>query len=178
MVIAIGSMVFSIVGGRLADKIGARIVALFGLVLLVVVSWLFSRVDLATPVWQLILLLAARGMCPGFTTQPLLAATMQDVHDPAEIAHGSTLTSMIRNLAGAVGTGLLVSLAQLWTSSSLRSLATGNPATKPLQAEAQMIGIHDTFLLSAALAIVAIILVLLLKGRKEREAGKAAVPSS
>ena len=171
--LALGSMVFALIGGLIADRIGTKTVSLIGVCALAVVSWLFSRITLATPVWQIAVLLGARGMCSGLSLQPLFAAAMIDVRDPAEVAHGSTLTTMIRNVGGAVGTGLLVSLAQMWAGSFLRTASAGSQATTQIRAQAQIVGIQDTVLLSAAVTIVAIGFVFVLRNKgKTAEAGR------
>jgi DHA2 family multidrug resistance protein len=172
--LAAGSMIFALLGGWIADRIGARTVALVGVIVLAIVSWLFSRISLTTPLWQIAVLLGARGMSSGLSLQPLFAAAMIDVRDPAEVAHGSTLTTMFRNVGGAIGTGLLVSLAQMWAGAYLRSAPGGSQstaqATQLLRDEAQMVGIQNTFLLSVAVVIVAMGFVFLLRGKTKAAA--------
>lgn len=169
---AVGTIIFALLGGRLADKIGPRVVTLGGVLVLAVASWLFSRITLETPLWQIALILGLRGISSGVTLQPLLAAAMMDISDRAEIAHGSTVTTMIRNVGPAVGTGLLVSLAQTWSGAFLKAASTGaaGQTTPLLRAQAQMTGIRDTFLFSVVIVVAAAAFIFLLRDRKEESA--------
>ena len=128
------SLLFTVIGGRLVDRIGPQRVAVTGFVLLAINTWLFSYLSLDTPLLQLSLLLALRGMALGLALQPLVVAVLADIHTPQETADASTMVTVIRNVAASAGVaagppGLRASIsidepwtARAGTSRTLREL--------------------------------------------------------
>ncbi|MBN9386849.1 MAG: multidrug efflux MFS transporter [Chloroflexi bacterium] len=166
---AITSMVFSLLGGRLADRIGARPVVLTGLTILAVITWFFTSLQLDTPFWMLDIFLAVRGVGLGLTSQPLVAASLADVRGAGETASASTVTTVIRNVVGSVAVAILATIVQSNTATHLQTLSA-QPGqangSKLLGQQAALLGMQDAFTISIFLVLAGIGAVFFLKGGK------------
>jgi len=133
---ALGSMVAVLIGGRLVDKIGVKAVVLPGLALLAFALWRFSFVTLQTPFMEFQVLLILRGFSLGLALQPLTVAVLAEIK-PAQLAQGTTINSVIRNISSSLGVAVLSTLVQTRTTFHYVRLAeqvtAGTPAAQLLQ---------------------------------------------
>jgi len=163
---ALTAMIFSLVGGRLADRIGGRQVVIGGLLILGIATWLLTGLQLDTEFWWLAVLLALRGMGLGLTSQPLVAVAMSDVHGRRETADAAAMTTVIRNVIASVGIAVLATMVQSGTASHLQQLsATGNSPAALLQKQAVLLSMHDAFVLSIVLIAGALVAAFFFKGK-------------
>jgi DHA2 family multidrug resistance protein len=106
--LALGAMPSMPVAGRYIDKRGPGKVALVGIVLVAAGMGAFaygvSQHIAYTPV--LLLALVVMGMGMGCTLTPVSASAMRALK-PAEVARGSTLLHVNRQVAGSIGTALM-----------------------------------------------------------------------
>lgn len=96
-------------GGKLFDKIGARPLLIFGLLLLAGATWMFAQIDINTPDQLIVLALILRGISMGFTFMPLQTAIMNRV-PIAKINRGSSLTSAVRQLFASFGVAMVATV--------------------------------------------------------------------
>jgi EmrB/QacA subfamily drug resistance transporter len=125
---ALGSMVATVVGGQLVDRIGVKAVVMPGLLLLAYASWSLSSVSLDTPFAQYQLLLILRGFALGLATQPLTVGLLSNIK-AKDLSQANSLNSVSRSLAGSVAVTVLSSLVSTQTSVHFAHLAGQVTAT-------------------------------------------------
>jgi len=99
------------ISGQLFDKIGPRPLIVSGLLLLAYATWKLSGLDLATSDAAIREILIMRGIAMGLITMPAMTVAMNTL-PPGLIARGSSLTNVLRQLFGAFGTAIFVTLLQ------------------------------------------------------------------
>jgi DHA2 family multidrug resistance protein len=119
---ALGSMVSSVLGGRLVDRLGMKQVVIPGLVLLGGALWGLSRLTLDTPFADFQWLLILRGLALGFTMQPVSAAAMAEIK-PALLSQASSLNSVVRSMVSALAVALVSTLVTNRTTFHYQRLA-------------------------------------------------------
>jgi EmrB/QacA subfamily drug resistance transporter len=119
--------------GRLVDKVGARPIILLGLPFLAVTTWQMSQLDLNTTDMTLRLWLAGRGCAMGFVMMPSMTAGLNAV-PLAKMSRGSAISNVMRQVFGAFGTAIVVTILQqrqAFHTAMLSQLVT--PDNVPLQ---------------------------------------------
>lgn len=95
--------------GRLFDAFGARWLAIIGLLILVVTTFMFSILSTETTFTYLAAVNAIRMLGIAMVMMPVTTAGLNAL--PANlIPHGSAMNNTMRQVAGAVGTALLVTI--------------------------------------------------------------------
>lgn len=103
----LSSMVFSSISGPLSGKLGSRIFAIAGMVLLGAAMLLFSQLTPDSSQFDIVWRLAVCGAGLGFTMAPIMGAVMRNV--PREkIGIASGVTNMSRALGTVLGVAILV----------------------------------------------------------------------
>src|SRR5438270_1095519 len=119
--------------GRLVDKVGARTMILLGLPLLALTTWQMGALDLTTSDTTIKLWLAARGCAMGLVMMPSMTAGLNAVPLP-QMSRASSMTNVMRQVFGAFGTALVVTILQLrQTFHSAMLSQTVTPDNVPLQ---------------------------------------------
>lgn len=111
------------IAGRLYNSVGPRILAAVGFALLTVGTIGFTQLDLTTTGLSVQVWLILRGLGLGLTNIPLQTLVLSVVSNRA-MARASSLVSVTRQVAGAIG---IAALATFWTqqgTSHGKSLAT------------------------------------------------------
>ncbi|MEV2224781.1 MDR family MFS transporter [Nocardia vinacea] len=142
--------------GRLFDRFGGRVLVIPGSVGIAAALAGFTQISMSMPYWQLlalhILLMVslAAAFTPVFTLG--LGALPQHLY-----SHGSSMLGTLQQVAAAFGTALVV------TVMSARSTGLVADGTDPVTAHLD--GMRLAFLVSAALALVVIVMAVLLPSR-------------
>jgi EmrB/QacA subfamily drug resistance transporter len=108
---ALASMVATVVGGRLVDRIGVRAVMIPGLILLAIGNWELSIITLYSPYWWIQVVLIVRGLALGLTVQPLIVASLSEIR-PRQLGQASSLSTVVRSVASSLGIAVLATLVQ------------------------------------------------------------------
>ena len=136
---AFGSMVASLIGGRLVDKVGVKAVVIPGLLILATALWGFSRLTLQTPFADFQLLLIIRGLGLGLSMQPTTVAALAEI-EPARLSQASSLNSVVRSVGTSFAVALvstLVTAQTMFHSAHLaESVTPDSSAGQALQQEA------------------------------------------
>jgi len=102
----IGAVFSRTVAGNLLDKVGPRIIAVLGFVVVAAATVPFALAGAHTNEWLLALWLVIRGFGLGAVTMPVIMAGYMGL-DKQEIPHSSVLTRMAQQIGGSFGTAVL-----------------------------------------------------------------------
>jgi len=151
----VGAIFSRTVAGNLLDKVGPRIIAVLGFVVVAAATIPFALAGAHTNEWLLALWLVIRGFGLGAVTMPVIMAGYMGL-DKQEIPHSSVLTRMAQQIGGSFGTAVLAVI--------LASSATIHPGN--LDGAFQV-----AFWWSAGFSAVAVLLSLWLPGKPARQPG-------
>ncbi len=105
---ALASAVIMPISGRLFDKIGARPLALIGLLLVTVASFGFTSLTTDTGTGHIQWLYILRSVGMGMTMMPIMTAGMNTVKREW-VSQGTAMTNTVRQVASSLGTAILTS---------------------------------------------------------------------
>ncbi len=128
---AIASMVTAILGGRLVDRFGPKVIIIPGMILLVISGWLLTFLTLDTPFWSLQIVYILRGLALGCIIQPLTVAALSDIR-PEKFAQASSLNTVVRFVSTSLGIAILATLVQTRVKIHTAHLAERVTALSPL----------------------------------------------
>ncbi len=146
--------------GRIFDRSGPLALATTGGALLVLALWGFTTLTAATSVGLLLTLhiTFSTGLALLFT--PIFATGLNQL--PRSLhAHGSAIFSTLQQVAGAIGTALLVTIMTTGTEAYLRGVANASDAV--VQHAALTNGLHRAFSVASGIALLGLILALFLR---------------
>jgi EmrB/QacA subfamily drug resistance transporter len=168
--------------GKIFDKYGGRLLAIIGLAITVVTSYLFSKLTLDTSYTQLIILYTVRMFGMSMVNMPVTTNGLNQL--PARFyPHGTAMNNTLSQVSGAIGTALLVTV--MTTRAKTHAIALGDAAMKHLtktptpeilatmkqqvEMKAMLAGINDAFFVSVFIAAVALFLAFFIKRAKQAE---------
>ncbi|MCA0172588.1 DHA2 family efflux MFS transporter permease subunit [Bacillus sp. RAR_GA_16] len=172
--------------GRLFDKIGGRILATTGLAITVVTTYLFSTLSMDTTYNYIMILHAVRMFGMSMVMMPVSTNGLNQL--PARFyPHGTAMNNTLNQVAGAIGTALLVTIMSNRTESAAADLAKeamaggADPATlqQQIMMQAMLEGINFAFFIATFIAGLAFVLAFFIKrAGREEEVKKPIVPES
>ncbi len=148
--------------GKIYDRVGSRPLVIPGSIGMVVALGALSRIDVDTPYWLILGVHVALMACLAAIFTPVFTMGLGDL-PPQLYSHGSSLLGTLQQVAGAVGTAVLVVVMEN-RSESLAASGAG-------QAEAFVGGLQWAFVVGAVIGIVVVVLSLLLPARVEAPEG-------
>jgi len=95
--------------GRLFDKYGARWLAIIGLIIVVITTFMFSNLSIETSFMYLATVNAVRMLGIAMVMMPVTTAGLNSLATEL-IPHGTAMNNTMRQVAGSVGTALLVTI--------------------------------------------------------------------
>ena len=156
MVLLPGAIIMAIMSpitGALYDRIGARYLSFTGLIILSIGTFMFTLIDMNTTVIYLAIMQGVRSFGLGLALMPIQTDALNDL--PLELmSHGSAMYNTIRQIAGSLGTALLV---------TIMSISTSNFAAENVGVsieEATLHGIQIAYIVVTAISIVAAVMCL------------------
>lgn len=156
------SLVAALLGGRLVDRFGVRVVVLPGLVLLALSFWQLTPISLTTSYVWLQVLFLLRGIGLGLIVQPMTVSALSTV--PAKLtAQATSLFSVIRFISTSLGIAVLATLVQAQTVAHLSALGRQTPLA---QAQSSLLALQTAFWFIVPVLLAAIVMVCLIPARK------------
>jgi len=161
------------VTGRLFDKIGGRSLAIVGLAITTVTTFMFSQLDMNTTYVFLMVLHAIRMFGMSMVMMPVSTNGLNQL--PSQLyPHGTAMNNTLNQVSGAIGTALLVTVMSTRQELSGSQLAAdaikaagGQQLSEELQYEITMMamldGINFSFFVSSFIAAIALILSFFIK---------------
>lgn len=143
--------VMSPVAGRLFDKFGARWLAIIGLLILTITTFMFTNLTEETTFTFLAVVNTGRMLGVAMVMMPATTAGLNQLPSHL-IPHGTAMNNTMRQVAGAVGVALLVTVM---TSSSLPEEGTSGLIR----------GVNVSFIVAGFTAIVGFVLAFFIKDK-------------
>jgi EmrB/QacA subfamily drug resistance transporter len=134
----VAAAVITPIAGRLYNRVGPRILATVGFILLTVGTIGFAKLDVTTTGASLQIWLILRGLGLGLTNIPLQTLVLSVVSNRA-MARASSLVTVTRQVASAIGIAALTTFATQQATSQAKGLATTFQTTQLAQARAACI---------------------------------------
>jgi DHA2 family lincomycin resistance protein-like MFS transporter len=151
--------------GKLYDRFGSRPLVIPGSIGMVAALGVLSRIELDTPYWQIVLTHVVLMACLAAIFTPVFTIGLGAL-PPHLYSHGSSILGTLQQVAGAVGTALLVVIMKN-RSASLAEAGAG-------EAEAFVGGLQWAFVAGAVFGVAVIACSLLLPTRIETPDGAPA----
>jgi EmrB/QacA subfamily drug resistance transporter len=185
---AIAMAIMSPITGRLFDKFGGRVLALIGLGITVITTYEFSQLTVDLSYTHLVILYSVRMIGMSFVMMPVSTNGLNQL--PTRFyPHGTAMNNTLNQVAGAIGTALLVTVMSNRTETHAKELADeamktaaaqGAGAAQPtaemiaqmkeqILMKAMLEGINDAFLVATGISLVAFILAFFIKRATQAE---------
>jgi EmrB/QacA subfamily drug resistance transporter len=118
------------IAGMIFDRIGARLLAVIGLVITTLTTWEFSRLTSDISYNQILLLYCLRMFGMSFMMMTIMTEGMNQL--PRRLhSHGTAMSNTMRQVAGSLGTALLVTVmtsrADYHEGSYMNTVTSTNP---------------------------------------------------
>ena len=146
--------------GRLFDKYGPRVLSIIGLSVLTISTVGFATLSSSTDVVWLTILYTIRMASLSLVNMPITTWAMNAL-DNKMLNHGTSVNNTLRQVAGSLGTALLVSIDMFATSAASGSM---DPV------EAGILGVNAAFFAAVVLSALALALTIAFVKNKPGEA--------
>ncbi|MGE6259489.1 DHA2 family efflux MFS transporter permease subunit [Heyndrickxia sporothermodurans] len=122
--------IMSPISGKLFDRMGARPLAIFGLIITVITTWQFSQLTMQTSYGHIMLLYVLRMFGMSFLMMTVMTEGMNQL--PIHLtSHGTAASNTARTVAGSIGTAFLVTVmttrTEFHTANYGNIIASANP---------------------------------------------------
>lgn len=148
--------------GKLFDKIGARGLSIAGLFLFTVGTFAFSFLTPTTTVAYITIMYAVRLLGAAMFMMPLTTAGLNTL-DRKYYAHGNAVNNTMRQVAGAVGTSILVTIM----SKSAENSGIANPI------KASIHGMNTSFFWAGIFGVISLVIAIIVVKKKDRKPQEA-----
>jgi DHA2 family lincomycin resistance protein-like MFS transporter len=155
--------------GRMFDRYGPRLLVLTGTLIMTAMIWQFTTLTADTSVVTILMLhiTFSAGLAMLFT--PIFATGLNQL--PRSLhSHGSAIASTLQQVAGAIGTALLVTIMSTRSAAYLQGNST--TMTTEIQRDALTAGLHTSFMVATGIALLAVILSLFIRRSSPPDEGQ------
>ncbi len=196
-----GALVMGALGpiaGKLLDTIGIKPLAIFGIGVMTYATWELTKLNMDTPYLSIMGIYVLRSFGMAFIMMPIMTAGMNAL--PARlISHGNAFVNTMRQLAGSIGTAILVTVMTTQTTNHVAAFGEELDKTNPMVQDhmrelaqqfggeqgamkvllqyvnklASVEGINDAFIIATIISLVALILSFFLQSKKKADVSAA-----
>lgn len=147
--------IMSPITGKIFDKIGARPLAIIGLSIVTVMTFLFSNMTASTSYTYMMVIYAIRMFGISLVMMPVMTAGLNQLPNKL-IPHGTAMSNTMRQVSSSIGTAILI------------TVMTNNTADAAQQklSHPMIHGVSVAFMVAAALALFALVLSFFIKPMK------------
>lgn len=154
------------VTGKLFDRFGAKWLAIIGLLITIATTLSFVNLTDSTSYMYLVYMSTGRRIGMALLLMPIQTLGLNQL--PAKLsAHGTAISNTIRQVAGAVGTSLLVTVMTSRTTTHMKDMlasgSTQNGTQEHMIMEASIQGINDSYLVIVGIGILGLLLSFFIK---------------
>ncbi|EGA89340.1 multidrug resistance protein [Planococcus donghaensis MPA1U2] len=150
------------VTGRLFDRFGAKVLAIPGLAIVVITTYMFSQLNLNTSYVSIMLIYTLRMFGISMVMMPVMTNGLNTLPIKA-YPHGTAINNTLQQVAGAVGSAFLITIMNTRTSATAQDLAANGIAPENIKNLAMLEGINFSFFVSTFIALVSLILAFFIK---------------
>nr|WP_246869728.1 DHA2 family efflux MFS transporter permease subunit [Priestia megaterium] len=158
------------VTGKLFDRFGAKWLTVIGMIITILTTMGFTNLADFTSYTYLVLMSTGRRIGMALMMMPLQTAGLNQLPQKLS-AHGTAISNTIRQVAGAVGTSLLVTVMSDRTKSHLQDMIPTAAAKGLTQGqlikESTIQGINDAYLVIVGIGIIGLLLSFFIKKVKQ-----------
>ncbi len=155
--------------GKLFDRFGAKWLSIIGLIITIATTIGFINLTDSTSYTYLLLMSTGRRIGMALMLMPIQTAGLNQL--PSSLnAHGTAISNTIRQVAGAVGTSLLVTVMTNRTETHFKEMmSTGESRVTPenMILEATIQGINDAYVVIIGIAVMGLLLSFFIKRVKQ-----------
>lgn len=149
------------VTGKLYDRFGAKPLFIIGLLFIIPSMWAVT--DLSQSTTYMYLMIRTIGLRIGlsFITMPLNTAGLNAL--PKQLGtHGTAVNNTVRQIAGAIGTAVVITIYTVQATSHAATVMQSNPSTTPetLKSLASILGASDSYYFMMILSVAAFVITL------------------
>jgi EmrB/QacA subfamily drug resistance transporter len=151
--------------GKLFDRFGAKWLTIIGIAIIMITTYTFTDLTDSTSYMHLILMYAGRRIGMALFLMPLQTAGLNQLPSILH-SHGTAISNTARQVAGAIGTSLLVTIMTSRTKDHLQDIMMGgtNGESKAhMIMEASIQGISDTYFAIMIIGAVSLVLSFFIK---------------
>ncbi|GFN32181.1 multidrug transporter [Paenibacillus curdlanolyticus] len=167
------------VAGKLFDKFGAKWLAVAGLAITIVTTLGFINLTDSTSFTYLVLMSTGRRIGMALFMMPIQTAGLNQLPNRLN-AHGTAISNTIRQVAGAIGTALLVTIMTNRATTHAKEFMTSGAAQgwtkEQLTTNAAIEGINDAYLVIIGIGVIGLLLSFFIKRVKQAEDGPVTAP--
>ncbi|MCO6228887.1 DHA2 family efflux MFS transporter permease subunit [Staphylococcus epidermidis] len=182
------------VAGKLLDTIGIKPLAIFGIGIMTYATWELSKLNMDTTYLHIMWIYIVRSFGMAFVMMPIMTAGMNAL-PPRLISHGNAFVNTMRQLAGSIGTAILVTVMTTQQTNHLSAFSEELDKTNPVIQDhmrelaqqyggesaamklllehvnklASVEGVNDAFIVATIISAIALILSLFLQGKKKAQ---------
>ncbi|MFC5468254.1 DHA2 family efflux MFS transporter permease subunit [Cohnella suwonensis] len=150
--------------GRLFDRFGAKWLSIIGLIITIATTIGFVNLTDSTSYTYLVLMSTGRRFGMAMFLMPITTAGLNQL--PARLnAHGTAISNTIKQVAGGIGTALLVTVMTTSTKNHLTDMMTagGSLTQQQMITEATIQGINDAYMVIIGIGVVGLLLSFFIK---------------
>ena len=182
------------VAGKLLDTIGIKPLAIFGIGIMTYATWELSKLNMDTTYLHIMWIYIVRSFGMAFVMMPIMTAGMNAL-PPRLISHGNAFVNTMSQLAGSIGTAILVTVMTTQQTNHLSAFSEELDKTNPVIQDhmrelaqqyggesaamklllehvnklASVEGVNDAFIVATIISAIALILSLFLQGKKKAQ---------
>ncbi|MNM62119.1 Multidrug export protein EmrB [compost metagenome] len=164
---ALINALLSPVSGRLLDKFGVKPIAIIGLLFTIPAIWGVTHLTETTTYTYLVVRTIVLRIGLSFLTMPLNTAGLNALPKHMN-THGSAVTNTVRQVAGAIGTALVVTIYTARTKFHAADLMESGRALSKAQLKemSSILGTNDAYLCMAVLSVLILAVTIFMPNRK------------
>ncbi|WNB92166.1 DHA2 family efflux MFS transporter permease subunit [Bacillus sp. NEB1478] len=127
---AIIMLIMSPVSGILFDKVGPRPLAIFGMAITTVTTYLFTRLTMETPFSFIVVIYMFRMFGMSFLMMPIMTAGLNQL--PKHLSsHGTSMSNTLRQVSGSIGISLITTIFTNRTTFHMNEMQTSMNTADP-----------------------------------------------
>lgn len=162
---AVVNALMSPVTGKLFDKIGAKPIFIIGLIFIIPSMWVVTDLSETTSFTFLVIRTIFLRIGLSFISMPLNTAGLNALPKTL-ITHGSAVNNTVRQIAGAIGTAVVITIFSTQAQSHATDLVASG-ATENIKTLALMLGASDAYYFMTVLGVIALIVTLFTPSKKK-----------
>lgn len=155
------------VTGKMYDRFGAKPLFIIGLLFIIPSMWVVTDLTAETTFVFLMIRTVFLRIGLSFVTMPLNTASLNAL-PRALVTHGTAVNNTLRQISGAIGTAVVVTVFTTQTTNHAKTLLeeTPNAAAETIRTLASILGSSDSYYFMTILAVVAFVLTLFVPSKK------------